>query len=650
MRINAIEITNFRQYKELKLNFPKHGSNDLHVICADNGVGKTNILNAITWCLYGDEPHLGNASISLPRLNLDARRTAVANGKEKETVSVKIFIEDENEKIQFERRQEFLVEKDFELQDELTAIVTVNGMDAVKKEGEEAVEYVEKYMPSRIRQYFYFDGEQLDSYFISDDSSKIKETIHAISQVDVVSTVKERLQTIIAQKNTEAGKKQPQIDAINKKILELESDLKNVEDQLREISNQILNSDLIIKANGEQLMGQENLPELEIKYRALQEQQKNLFSKKQDLEKKIFAFVREMKVCLTFYPAVKETLNIIEEKQANNALPPDIDKELLQKILISHKCSICGHDLSEDETQQIRDLLNKIQVSSLTSNLLMLIKNELIRIVEKSENYLKEKSLILKEHNELEKSIQSCEQNLQEIDDQISKFSDKEKVIQLHNERKKHQELRDLNLQRQGSLQIQKEQIESSIRNEEEKRTKEFAKEKQLKQLKAERDFLLTSKSIVASIEDEMMTEVKDKMQERTKEFFLDLIWKEGIYTQVKLDEKYQLDLIHKDGYSCVGSCSAAERSLLALAFTLALHEVSGFNALLFIDTPVARVTSQNRSNFARVLEQVSKNKQLIMTFTPDEYSENIKKIFEPIAATSARLKMNSENEITTIV
>ena len=171
MRINAIEITNFRQYKELKLNFPKHGSNDLHVICADNGVGKTNILNAITWCLYGDEPHLGNASISLPRLNLDARRTAVANGKEKETVSVKIFIEDESEKIQFERRQEFLVEKDFELQDELMAIVTVNGMDAVKKEGEEAVEYVEKYMPSRIRQYFYFDGEQLDSYFISDDSS-----------------------------------------------------------------------------------------------------------------------------------------------------------------------------------------------------------------------------------------------------------------------------------------------------------------------------------------------------------------------------------------------------------------------------------------------------------------------------------------------
>ena len=67
MRISSVEIINFRQYKELKLDFPKNGTHDLHVICADNGVGKTNILNAISWCLYGDEPHLGNGSVSLPR-------------------------------------------------------------------------------------------------------------------------------------------------------------------------------------------------------------------------------------------------------------------------------------------------------------------------------------------------------------------------------------------------------------------------------------------------------------------------------------------------------------------------------------------------------------------------------------------------------
>lgn len=650
MRISSVEIINFRQYKELKLDFPKNGTHDLHVICADNGVGKTNILNAISWCLYGDEPHLGNASVSLPRLNLEAKRNAVESGNEQENVIVRVYVVDEEEKIIFERKQNFLVNNDFEMKDEFSVIVTVNGMDAVHKGEEEAKEYVNKYMPEKIRQYFYFDGEQLNSYFISDDSSKIKETIHAISQVDIVTVVKDRLNTIIAQKNAEAGKKQPQIDNINKTIADLEQRLKDTENKLIQINEQIKESERIIKENTEHLQGQENLPELEKKYQILQKQQEVLMQEKSGMAKKLFDFVRDRKVYLTFYPAAKETLDIIDEKRENNSLPPDIDKDLLQKILITHKCSICGHGLSEDETQNIRDMLDKIQVSSQTSNLLMLIRNELEHIVNKAEKYLHDKEQLLKEHNELNARIQECEQALQEIDDQISKFSDKEKVIQWHTERNSHKKIRDINLQKQGALGIQIGELKKQIAAEEAKRTKEFDKEKQLKQLKTERDFLKKSKDIVEAIESEMMTEVKNKMQERTKDYFLDLIWKKDVYTQIELDEKYQLDLIHKDGYSCVGSCSAAERSLLALAFTLALHEVSGFNALLFIDTPVARVTSQNRKNFAVVLEKVSETKQLIMTFTPDEYSENIKKVFEPIAATSARLKMNSYNEITTII
>jgi len=70
---------------------------------------------------------------------------------------------------------------------------------------------------------------------------------------------------------------------------------------------------------------------------------------------------------------------------------------------------------------------------------------------------------------------------------------------------------------------------------------------------------------------------------------------------------------------------------------------------MLFIDTPVSRVTGQNRVNFANVLQHVSKEKQLIMAFTPDEYSENIRNIFKPIASTSVHLTMNDDNEITNI-
>lgn len=192
MRFTSIEIKNFRQYKSLVLNFPKRTDHDLHIIIADNGIGKTNILNAITWCLYGEEPHLGNSSKSLPKVNLAALQEASDNGDLKIDVTVSIYAEDDGNQIIFIRKASFSVETEFESKSELTVLHNDGSGDILESE-EKASEYVEKYMPKRIQEYFYFDGEQLDNYFMDDDNNKIRETIHNISQVDVVTRVKQRL-------------------------------------------------------------------------------------------------------------------------------------------------------------------------------------------------------------------------------------------------------------------------------------------------------------------------------------------------------------------------------------------------------------------------------------------------------------------------
>ncbi len=95
-----------------------------------------------------------------------------------------------------------------------------------------------------------------------------------------------------------------------------------------------------------------------------------------------------------------------------------------------------------------------------------------------------------------------------------------------------------------------------------------------------------------------------------------------------------------------VGACSAAERALLALSFTLALQKVSGYHSMLFIDTPVGRVDLENRANFAAVLRQLSQDKQIIITFTPSEYSQEIRDILEPHISTFKELKTTDESEV----
>lgn len=650
MRLTKIEINSFRQYKHLDLNFEKSTDHDLHVVVAENGVGKTNILNAITWCLYGDEPHLGNAAKSLPRLNLQAKRDAETIGKDSEDISVKILAEDDGNTIQFERRQKVRLDpKYFETEPEFILSIFENGTDGKIYKNEDVIEYVEKYMPKKIRQYFYFDGEQLDSYFISDDSAKIRQTIHAISQVDVVTRAKEHLHKVILVKQQEAGKKVPNIQKINADLKSAEEEIQNIKKQIGVLNAQIIDSQKIIKENTEYLSGQENLPELELAYQKLLKLREQLVEKNKKETKQMFSFLKEMKIAISLYPAAKNTLDVILEKNKNHALPPDIDKRLLQSILIEHRCSVCGQNLQREEEDRVRGILDKIQVSSETSNILMLIRNELERIVELVRNYKTKKKEVLDELKRVSKALESCEQELQNTDNQISKFSDKDQIIIWHNQRKKHQELLDANKQKLNIQEFCLREKENSKINIDDELNKELSKQAECKKLDQQIKFLKKAEETVSKIEQEMMTEVRDKMQLRTMQYFSGLIWKKGVYDHITLDDKYQLDLIHHDGYSCVGSCSAAERSLLALAFTLALHEVSGFNALLFIDTPVARVSGPNRINFANVLKEVSREKQLIMTFAPDEYSDSVRNVFEPIASTFRHLCMNSEEEITTI-
>lgn len=646
MRIKSIEISNYRQYQKLNFSFPQNKQNDLHVIVAQNGVGKTNLLNAITWCLYGEEPHLGDDSKGrgLPILNLSAMKKAKSEGTEKINVEVTITAQDGTDSIIYRRILPVRVFPElFEYSDNFSVLLTgVTGNTKVY-EGDEAKLMVEKYMPQKIREYFYFDGEQLNDYFISERRGQIREAIFSISQVDVVNRICKRIGELVSSKQKEAGAKAPDIKKINDLLGDCEESIDTISTQIKDIEEQIAISEKIIADNTEYLRGQDNLPELEADYQKLKQNLIDLEAEKTSLIESMFAFIRESKVAMAFYSAAVKTLNIISAKEADNALPPNIDKDLLTKMLAQHQCLICQQPLSQHEESIIQNLIESFQVSSATSNILMSIRNELERIINDVEQYPTKKKLFIDKKQKLDSQIADVEQALQSVDNAINKFSDKEEIRKRHKERIEHEQLRDSNQQKLGvsnqqltTALLRKDQLKNDL-------SKALEKDAECDRIRQLISFAESGRSVMSSIEQEMMREVREKMEIRTTEYFMTLIWKKNTYDKIILNESFQLDLIHKDGYSCVGTCSAAERCLLALSFTLALHEVSGFNSLLFIDTPVARVSDTNRVNFANVLRDVSYGKQIIMTFSPDEYSSEIRRVFDPIASTNVELQMVDE-------
>ena len=65
-RISSLEIENFRQYRNAHIKFSRDPQKAFTIIRGSNGAGKTNIMNAITWCLYGTEKHIGSSEKDFP--------------------------------------------------------------------------------------------------------------------------------------------------------------------------------------------------------------------------------------------------------------------------------------------------------------------------------------------------------------------------------------------------------------------------------------------------------------------------------------------------------------------------------------------------------------------------------------------------------
>ena len=247
MRLTSVNISNYRQYKDVKFEFKKNQEFDLHVVIGSNGVGKTNLLNAITWCFYGSEPHLGNDSKSLPIPNLIAIKES-ENGYI--DVSVEIKIEDNGNPITFIRTRKFrdVEGKDpFPLKDSFKVIETSPTGNSKIYEEENTNIFVNRFVPEKIKEYFFFDGEQLDNYFLGDQAVLIRDSVFAISQVQLLQSINERILKVKQTYELDAAKSNPNIEKLTKSRILIEDQISAINTVISELENQISISKVIIK-------------------------------------------------------------------------------------------------------------------------------------------------------------------------------------------------------------------------------------------------------------------------------------------------------------------------------------------------------------------------------------------------------------------
>lgn len=653
VRIEKIIMKNYRQFKDVELSFGEKSDYDLHVIIGKNGTGKTNILNAINWCLYGDEPHHSKDSQQLPHLNLRSIEKTGGNDIE---VMVEVWTKTdyENNYIIFTRKEIYNVYGDEKLEP-----IRQNTEFEVKVQNEmgntefyideEANSYAERFVPKRIRDFFFFDGERLDNYFKEATGQNIRHAIFEISQIDLLENrLESRLTDTLKLLRKEAGKESPEIEKTRSDLDYLEDNLNEVERHTEEANIQTATAKDKIREYEEKLRGIPDVEALEgkrVKLKATKNVKKDLLDRKTK-EKEDLLF--EHGKIIMLWPVIQSSIQILEEKKKKGELPPTLDTSLLKSIIQNNACSICGRSLDNNAKKQVEDLLSEIKLSSTTAKQLEHMENPLHLFEDKIKIFSSNINKITREIKGYEKDLRDLEQKVNQIDIEISGY-DSGKIKDWHNELKKFERIYDQNQQKLWESDARKKQIESGIDDLKKKLDNELDKVEKVKKLKNQINFCTKALDVVKKTKEIIMSETRNKIKDRTRELFFELLWKKVTFQDVKIEKDYSINLIHSMGYECLGSISAGERELLALSFTLALHEVSGFDAPILIDTPVARVSDEHRENFGKIFSKVSGDKQTILLFTPAEYSKDISELLDKKSSTRYVFKLSADEKETKV-
>lgn len=649
MRFNSIKIKNYRQYKDVYFDFEKTNINDIHIIIASNGVGKTNILNAINWCLYGDEPHTSGVDSDtnldkLPICNIQAAEEAKEKGKNTCEVEIKI-VASENEEV-------FTISRTIEVdvfvynqkgRDKFEVVKkNINGETKFLNE-EESIEEVNKFLPKKIREYFYFDGEKLLHYFDSERNKHIKDSIKEISQVTIIDRVEKHLNDTIKKFNDNVNELSPNLEKKYRAVQEEREKIENEKLQLEKLNEEISIAKKRIKEIDKSISGVESVVDDNNKYNENNKRIKELEENLKDIKDKLTLFIRNYTIFIYLYETNKRTEKYIEEKTKENSINPNLNIDLVKSTLRTHKCEICGEELKKEREEYLENILRELSSNNLIQKLIE-IKNDVIR----GKDIFKYKKILNEYYSDIdniEEEIKKINQENNKLINKISIVSDVDGIAFLIDEKKMCEKTLTSNTEKVGAYKYNIEKLCKNLDDLEMEYELGKRNNEKCKELNKKIEFVENARKIVSNVKNDIIEVVKSQMEIQTMEIFEQLSWKENTYDRIELDDNFKLKIFHKKtNLSCLNSCSAAEKELLALAFTIALHKVSGYDNLLFIDTPVGRVSDVNREKFSQVLLDVSKNKQIILAFTPSEYSDEIKGILKNnVVSTINKLETDEE-------
>lgn len=601
MIITRLKVTNFGRF---------HGSQQLdlgrgvYVIHGRNGLGKTTLLNAVRWALYGHySDRQGRPVPATVMLNRAARREG------ERQFSVELHLQDESDTYLIRRTQ------------------VVSGVGAPASE-----QYIERnssplsaadrrravdhLLNEDIARFFLFDGEQLQQYeslLFSDDtgSRTIKESIEHILGLPVLEQTMADLEAVkdeFGRRMARQARLDNQLQQYALRAEQLQADSESKRQDLDELNAKRTEQEAIIADRDAILQQFENsaaaIAELDSfaqKSRDLQQQRLRLV----DLRATSLQIAwRDMLVSVVAPVRMRmQTAHALQQER----LRDQYRKDLLRESINRGQCAICEHPLdidhqhsieaglsqttsSMDDAPDATDFALLTQLASLTDT------GQLTSAIGLDEQLadLESEQIVLRQE---EARLRSALQDLPTAELQTAA-----------RERDRAQEEIGRLRERIDDAEAGLSDIDNKLR---EARSRLRDSESVEPYLVRSFNFAANLQSVFEAARSQFRDELRSSVEATASEVFKDLTT-EPAYSRLSITDNYGLEILDDAGEVVTGR-SAGQEQVVALALIAALNRNATRRASVIMDTPFGRLDPGHRAHVLRYASRLAEQVFLLV-------------------------------------
>ena len=340
MKIEKLILENFRQFRgRQELVFAIDEDRNITLVHAENGFGKTALLNALLWGFYG---HKG-LSEDFPKKENIVNATEAAIAKDPDMLEAAVTILFEHEGVRYTLRrsltlaQERADSKKTDLQMEFIR-------DGQPFQQPQPQQRIESFMPFGISSLLFFNGERIDHLAMEENASRVTEAIHQMLGLKLLkSTVADlRHQSVRGKLRAElrertSDEKKALIDQQTAKDDAIEEHTRKKvaeQDNLSAIAADLARIEDKLTAN-------RTVHELQKKRKELKERQKTLTDQRGEVEKRLARIISEDGFTLFVEDLTARGRELVADLRAQKAIPARVINSFIEDLLKANRCICC---------------------------------------------------------------------------------------------------------------------------------------------------------------------------------------------------------------------------------------------------------------------------------------------------------------------